>query len=154
MLICPDVPNLHFGVDGAGRRMKSIVARVSYIVLALIFVVLGIRAQSLPSEIISLFLGFLCGVFLLYDLFAVRIVATKYFSRIGDENIKTMGEILFFCILIGGGVVIAVATYTIPIESLVGKIFFCVLASGGIPLCLCHVILRINKLSKGKDRGT
>jgi hypothetical protein len=113
---------------------------------------MGIRVQPLPSKIMSVCLGFLCIVFVLYDLFEVRIVSTKYFSHIGDENIRIIGEMLFFCILISGGVVIAVAPYTIHIKSPVLKIFFYGLASGGIALCLCHVILRICEVRKGKDK--
>jgi hypothetical protein len=145
---------LIFGVDGAGRQMRSIVVRVSYIILALVCVNLGIRAQPLPSKIISLFLGFLCVVFLLCNLFEARIVSAKCFSRIGRDNIDSIGDILFFCILISGGFVVLIATYTVHIESLILKIFFYVLASGGIALCLCHIILRIDKLRKGKDEVT
>jgi hypothetical protein len=132
--------------------MKTILSRLVSVVLIIIFLNMSLKANSITFKIISLILTVMCLIYLLYDFIVNRIGSPKFNSIIDSDKFNIIKEIAFYLLLMGGSIIIAIATYVIPLQSTILKIFYYLLSCGGIFICTWHIILKTRTYKKiGKE---
>ena len=121
------------------KQMKRVLARTSAVILIAVFSVMAVTNEHISSRIISLVFTLSCLCYLLYDWF-LRRTSIGQTPGMCNESTSKLDSILFFGILMMGGVIVGIGTYVSPPRFLLLRISLCVISGGGVFLCGCHIV--------------